>query len=103
MRIFLLLYCIAAIVGGVKQLAGQPIGHSFFATSSRVRNDPANSQSAAALLVNFDRNLISRAAHPPRFDFDRWPHVFDRSLEDFQLFFPGLFTNLAQRIVEDIL
>src|SRR5213593_4622146 len=102
MRVFLLLYCIATIVGGVKQLTSQPIGHSFFAASARVRDDPANGQSAAALLVNLNRHLISRAAHATRFDFHRWPHVFDRSLENFQRFFAGLFTNLAQRIVKDI-
>src|SRR6185295_11879567 len=47
MRIFLFLYRVAAVIGRIENLAGQPVSHRFFAATARIRNNPANRQSAA--------------------------------------------------------
>src|SRR5207248_2285961 len=61
---------------------------------------PANSERAAAFLVNFDRNLIGGSSYPTRLYLDGRAHVFDRAFEKFQGFIAGLFANLAQGVVE---
>src|ERR1017187_1395519 len=44
MHIFLLLDGSAFAVGGIEQLVGQLVDHSFFATAARITDNPADSQ-----------------------------------------------------------
>src|SRR5918911_1997715 len=102
MRIFFLLDGVAAIVRGVENLSGQPVGHGFLAPPARVTDNPANCERAPPLLVDFDRDLIGRAADPARFDFDCRPDVIHRALKDFERLFAGLFADLCERVIENI-
>src|SRR5437588_12272444 len=90
MRIVFLLYSVSAIVGCVEQLSREPIGHRFLAASARVSDDPANCQSAATFLMNFDWNLIRRSTYTSGLHFDRRPYVFDCALKKLQRFIAGL-------------
>src|SRR5690348_6663320 len=53
--------------------------------------------------MNFDRHLISRAAHATRFHLHCGSDVFDRPLEKLQRLVSCFFTNLAQGVVESSL
>src|SRR5262245_47006504 len=96
MRIFLLLHRVTAIVGRVEQLGSQTIRHRFLAPATCKLYDPANRQSAPTFLMNFNRNLVSGSSYATRFNFDRWPNVFDCSLENLQGLLAGLLTNLNE-------
>src|SRR4030095_8734548 len=41
-RVFFLLHCVAAIVGGVENLGCEAIGHRLFTATSRIRDNPTN-------------------------------------------------------------
>src|SRR6266566_2645999 len=100
MRIFFLLYGVAAIVRRVQQFCREPISHCFFATSAGIENNPADCEGAAAFLMNFNRNLIGGSSYAARLHFDSWSDVFNRPFEKLQRFVAGLFANLTQGIIE---
>ena len=83
MRIFLLLYGVAAVIGRLEQFRRQPIGHRFFSPTAGVGYDPANRQGTAPFLVNFNRNLIGGSSDTTRLNFDGGPDIIDRALEYF--------------------
>src|SRR5215208_4764127 len=66
-RVFLLLDRISAVVCRVENFSRQTIGHRLLTTAACVRDDPANCQGAAPLLVYFNRHLIVEP--PTRRDF----------------------------------
>src|SRR2546430_12475869 len=66
MRIFFLLYGVAAIVRRVQQFCREPISHCFFATSAGIENNPTDCEGAAAFLMNFNRNLIGGSSYAAR-------------------------------------
>src|SRR2546423_194594 len=100
-RVLFLLHGVAAIIRSVHDFASQTVCHGLFAAPSGVRDDPANRQRAAPLLRDFYGNLVVRAADAPGFHLDRWPHVVNRALEDFQRLFARLLGDLRQRVVEN--
>src|SRR6185312_8914452 len=100
-RVFFLLYRVSAVVSRVENLSRQTIGHRLFTAPTRVRNDPANCQGTAPLLVYLDRNLISRTPNASRLHFNRRLYVVDRSLENFQRLFAGLVAELTHGIVKN--
>src|SRR5260221_11605670 len=103
MRIVFLLDRVAAIVRRIEQLSRQSVSHRFLAPSPRKRDDPANRQRATSLLMNFDRNLIGGSSYSPRFHFHVRADVLDSLLENLERLFPGLLTNLQQRIIKSLL
>src|SRR5689334_17267226 len=103
MRVVFLLHGIAAIVGGVENLGREPIRHRFFTAPARVGDNPANSQGTAPLLMNFNRNLVSRTTNAPRFNFDRRLHVVDGAFENLQRLLARLVADLAHGVVENAL
>jgi hypothetical protein len=68
-RVFALLDGVAAVVGGVQQLARQTLA-MVFRCGARGRS-ASGWRAPAALGANFDRNLIGGAADAARADFDR--------------------------------
>src|SRR5688572_18345972 len=82
MRVVLLLYGVATIIGGIENLGRETIGHRLFAARTRVGDNPTNSQGTAPLLVNFNRNLISRTTNASGLNFHRRLHVIDGSFEN---------------------
>src|SRR5712692_7614602 len=103
MSIVFLLDRVAAIVRRIEQLSRQPVSHRFLAAPARKRDDPANRQRTAPLLMNFDRDLIGGSSYAPRFHFHVRAHVLDSLLENFERLFAGLVANLPQRIVKSFL
>src|SRR5215471_4849421 len=91
--IFFLLHRIAAIVGCIQNFTGQPIRHRFLTTAARVENDPANRERSAALLVYFNRDLISRPTYATRLNLDSRFGVVDGALEDLEWLFTSLLAN----------
>src|SRR5258705_415821 len=67
MRVFLLLDRVAAVVGGVEQLAGETLGHRLLVTCPARLHQPAHAEGDAARLPDFHRNLVGRAPDPPYF------------------------------------
>src|ERR1044072_3332246 len=63
MRVFFLLHGVSAVVSSVKDFGRQTIRHRFFASSSRIGNNPPDSKRTASFLVNFDWYLISRTTN----------------------------------------
>ena len=76
--VFLLLNRIAAIVGGVHQFTCELLFHGFFATGSRVGQNPANRQRCSPSRTDFDRHLVGRTAHAAGLHFQDRLDVFDR-------------------------
>src|SRR5258705_3669200 len=101
MRIFLFLYRVAAVIGRVKNLAGEPVSHRFFAATARVRNNPADRQGAAPFLMHLYRHLIRGTANPSRLNFDGRLHVIDCAFENLQRSLAGLLADLLHRAVEN--
>src|SRR6266851_9572286 len=91
MGVVFLLNGVAAVVRRVEQLGRQPVSHRFLSAPARIRDNPADRQRAASLLMNFDRNLIGGSSYAPRFHFYGWAHVLDSLLENLEWLFPGLF------------
>src|SRR5690349_16117516 len=100
-HVFFLLYRGAAAVGRVQQLVGELVHHALFAASSAVGNQPADGQRSAPVLVDFDRNLVVRAANSPRFHFQQRLDVLHCLLEQLQRFVAALLLQLTHGFVED--
>src|SRR5713101_2642773 len=67
--IFSLLHGRAAVVGGVEELAGQPLRHALLRAAARGSDEPAHAERGAPVGPYLHRHLVGRAAHPPRLDF----------------------------------
>src|SRR5215213_9936458 len=102
-RVVLLLDGVAAVVGGVEHLAGEAVDHRLLAAGAGGAHDPADGETASALLRDLDGHLVGRAAHAARLDLDRGAHVLDGALEHLQGVFARLVADLRQRAVEDAL
>src|ERR1041385_5249579 len=61
-RVVFLLDGVAAVVGGVEHLAGEAVGHRLLAAGACGADDPADGETPSALLRDFDRHLVGRAA-----------------------------------------
>src|SRR6266699_3816722 len=85
----------AARVGGVNQLIREFVGHRLARAFSRILQQPANRQRLTPERVHFHRNLVVRAAHPPRLHFQHRLHVFHGLLENLQRVVIGLLGHLV--------
>src|ERR1041385_847270 len=62
-RVFSLLDGVAAVVGGIHDLAGKLVLHRLLAAAGRVADQPADGQGGAAGGAGPDGNLVVRTAH----------------------------------------
>src|SRR5437660_6786722 len=95
-NVFFLLDRRALAVGGVEQFIRQLVDHSFFATTARIRHDPADRQRCPAVRTDFDRHLIVRAADTPSLHFQQRLGILDGLLEQLQGFVAALFLELGE-------
>src|SRR5258706_1759720 len=103
MHVFLLLHGAAACVGRVNQFIRKLLDHGLAGAFARILQKPANRQRLAAERVYFDRNLIVRTAHAPRFDFQHRLHVLDSLFEKLQSVVVALLGHLVHRAVKHAL
>src|ERR1700704_629719 len=103
MNVFLLLHRAASAIGRVHQLFGQPVGHCLARTRAGVKQQPPNRQRLPAKRIGLDRNLVVRATHAPRFDFQHRLDVLDGLLECLQRVVIGFLRDLFHRAVENAL
>src|SRR5438045_9801466 len=67
--VFTPLHRCSLVVGGVQQLAGQPLRHRPPAAPPRRRNQPPDPKALPPVRTHFYRHLIGRAAHAPPSNF----------------------------------
>ena len=81
-RIFALLDGVAAVVGGVENLARQFVLHRLLAARGRVGDQPADRQGRAARRAHLDGDLVVRPADAAALDLERRLDVVDGLLEE---------------------
>ena len=92
-RVFALLDRGAAVVGGIQELARQPLGHGVLGARARQSIEPADRQRLRRAGADLDRNLIGRAADAARPHLDGGLHVVERVVEDLDRVLPGLLAD----------
>src|SRR5712692_5872016 len=102
-HVFLLLHRPATRIRRVNQLIRQLVHHGLARALPRVLQQPANRQRLPPERIHFHRNLIVRAAHPPRLHFQQRLHVLDGFLENLQGIVVGLLGHLVHRAVKHAL
>src|SRR6267143_434713 len=102
-HVFLLLHRPAARIRRIDQLIRELVHHRLARALPRILQQPANRQRLPTERIDFHRNLVVRAAHAPRFDFQQRLHVLDGLLENFQRIVVGLLRHLIHRAVEHAL
>src|ERR1035438_9709249 len=90
-------------VGGIVQLVGQLLRHTFFRTRAGLRDDPADRQACAAIIRHLDGHLVVGAAHAPRLHFQQRLDILDSLLEQLQRVVARALPDLVHRVVEDAL
>src|SRR3954471_19239175 len=100
-RVLALLDRVAAIAGGVEQLARQAAGHGLLRAAARRRDQPANRQRLGALGAHLDRDLIGRAADPARAYLDAGLHIVERVVKDSERLLLGASLNRLESAVDD--
>src|SRR6267142_5467458 len=104
MRVFALLDRAAAEVRRIEEFVGQLLLHGLaVAARPRVRDQPADAEGEAPVRIDFDRHLIVRAAHAPRFHFEAGLDVVDRLLEHLQRIVARLFLDDVEALINDSL
>jgi hypothetical protein len=86
-RVFLLLHRVAAVVRGVHDLAGELLHHGLLATIAAVLDDPAHREGHAAVLTDFDGNLVGRATDAAALHLEHGLDVVEGALEDLERLF----------------
>src|SRR5205807_5863245 len=69
-------------VGGIHELAGEPVGHAATAAAARVADDPPPRECGAPVMADLDRNLVGRPADALGLDLEHRGHVAQGSVED---------------------
>src|SRR5207245_23829 len=82
--VFSLLHGRAAVVGGVEELAGQPLRHAFFRAPARGSDEPPHAQGGAPVGSYFHGHLVRRAAYPPRLALHRRLAIVHGGLEELE-------------------
>src|SRR3546814_13045707 len=103
MRVFALLDRVAAIVGGVHQLARQARRHRVLAARTRGRDQPADGERLRPLRPNLDGNLIGRTADAPAADLDARLDVVQRVVQALNGVLLGLRPGRVERAIKDSL
>src|SRR6266568_2850555 len=82
--VFSLFHGRAAVVGGVEELAGQPLRHAFLRAPARGSDEPPHAQGGAPVGSYFHGHLVRRAAYPPRLDLHRRLAIVHGGLEELE-------------------
>src|SRR3546814_11472347 len=69
-RVFALLDCGAAMLGGIQQLASQAVFHALLATLAGCVDHPAHCQRGATRGTHVDRALLGGTTNATRLDLD---------------------------------
>src|SRR6266849_11138442 len=102
-RIFFLLDRVAAVVGGIHDLAGALVLHRLLAATVREGDQPSDGQGGAAGGPHFHGNLIVRSADATALHFQCRLDVVDCLLEQLDRIILGPIFNLLQRAVKHAL
>src|SRR5712692_2185610 len=102
-HVFLLLHRPATRIRRVNQLIRQLVHHRLARALPRILQQPANRQRLPPERIYFHRNLVVRAAHPPRLHFQQRLYVLDGFLENLQGIVVGLLRHLVHRAVKHAL
>src|ERR1700682_382998 len=102
-HVFLLLHRPAARIRRIDQLVRELVHHRLARALPRILQQPANRQRLPAERIHFHRNLVVRAAHASRLDFQQRFHVLDGFLENLQRIVVGLLRHLIHRAVKHAL
>src|SRR5918994_3228328 len=100
-RIFLLLYCRAPVIGRIDQFSSQFLLHRLLPTPTRRFDQPAHAERQSSLGPHFDWYLIGRAPDATGPHFDSRSSVLDRSFENCQGIFLRLTRHESQGSVEN--
>src|SRR5690606_38549237 len=101
MRVFTLLHCSTATLGGVKQFTGQAQIHRFFATLLGCFTQPAHGQCQAAHRAHFNRHLIVCTTDTAAFHFNEGLDVVDGEIENLDGLFASFSLNLFKSAVDN--
>src|SRR5436190_9066832 len=93
----------AAQIRGVVDLIRELIGHALLGPGASVDDDPAERETGPAILRNLHRNLVVRAANPPRLHFEQRLGVLDGLLEDLERIVTRALSQGVHRRVEQLL
>src|SRR3990170_8611288 len=88
---------------GVHQLADEARRHRVLAPLPREVDDPAKRQRRAAVRPDLNRDLVCRAADPPRAHLEQWPDVLDRLLKREHRIVRCLLADALERLVDGAL
>src|SRR5688500_10618874 len=100
-RVLALLDRIAAIVGGVHELARQAAGHGVLAAAAGRADQPADRQRLGALGADLDRHLVGGTADSAAADLDARLHVVERVVEDADRIALGAGLDRVEGAVDD--
>src|SRR5579885_516272 len=100
-RVLALLDGVSPVVGCIKQLCREPLGHRFLIALACRRNDPADAQRLPSRGAHFDWYLVGSAAHAARADLDRGHYIVERLLEDVERILFGFGLDRLQRAVDN--
>src|SRR6478736_553062 len=101
--VFTLLHRVAAVVGGIHQLARQARRHGVLAAAARGGDQPADRQRLAALGANLDRNLVGRTTDAAAADLDARTDIVERIVEHADWITLGAGFDGFERAIDDAL
>src|SRR6267143_4799097 len=103
MGFFLALDSPASVLGGVKDLERELLGHAFPAPLAGETHDPAAREGEPALRANLDRYLVRGATDAARFDLEQRRRVAKRRLEHLERLLLGLLARPRKGVVDHAL
>src|SRR5260370_23093907 len=103
MGIFAFFYRPATIRARLQNLIGPPLPHRLLTASARRSPQPAHRQRRSPKRPHLDRHLVVGAAYASRTNFNRGPHIVERTLENDQPILLGAFRHKIESAVEDLL
>ena len=103
MRVFTLLGGAAGTVACIEDFSRETFLHGALGTGAAVSREPAQTEGLAAFRTDFDRNLVSGAAHAAGLYLQQRHDVLHGLLKHLEGFFAGLFTDNIERAVDDLL
>src|ERR1700682_187985 len=100
---FLALDRSTGVLGSVKQLERELLGHALPATLASETDDPAAGEGQPALRPDLNRHLVGRATDPPRLDLEQRGGVAQGQVEHLERLLLGLLAGAAERVIDHLL
>src|SRR4030081_303078 len=92
----------ASVLGSVKELERELLGHAFPATLARETDDPAASQRQPALRPDLDRHLVGGPTDPTGLDLEQRRGVSQGHVEHLEWLLLGLLAGAAERVIDNL-